>query len=322
MPGQKYTFTAQEKDLNLRLDRVLVAHLPDRTRNFLQKLFEEEKILVDEKIAKPRTKLALGQKVEVIIPAAKELKLKPQKIPLDIVFENKDLLVINKPAGLVVHPGVGETHLTDSLVNAILHHCKGELSGISGVMRPGIVHRLDKDTSGLLIVAKNDQAHQDLALQLKNHHIEKTYYALLAGQLEPQQGSIEAPIGRSSIDRKKMAVVPRHKGKEALTHYKVLQYLKKDITIEAHYSFVEVKLITGRTHQIRVHFASIGHPIIGDPLYGREKLNNFFDQKFDLKRQFLHAGKIAFKMPGSGKKVEFKSELPEGLKRILEGLTS
>jgi 23S rRNA pseudouridine1911/1915/1917 synthase len=320
MKPQKLSFTAQEEDLNLRLDRVLVKRFPKFTRQYLQKLLKEEQILINNKKAKPRTLLKLGEKVELTVPEAKALDLKEKDIPLDIIFENKDLLVINKQPGLVVHPGVGDTHAEDSLVNAVLYHCKGNLSGIGGVQRPGIVHRLDKDTSGAILVAKNDQAHSDLALQLKNHEIKKTYVALLVGHLEPKKGSIEAPIGRSSANRKKMAVVPLSHGKKALTNYEVLSYYKTPFSVAPHYTLVKVGLITGRTHQIRVHFTSIGFPLVGDVLYGREKVNVLFKEKFQLERQFLHAQEIDFTLPGQQKRVAFEATLSNDLMNVLTGI--
>ncbi len=323
MEGEKKSFIVGEREIAQRLDKILVLHFPKSTRHFLQKLIKEGQVLVNGKTAKAGLTLQEGQKVEIFFPPLIELRLKAAKIPLDIVFENKDLLVINKPAGLVTHPGAGQSYLEDSLVNAILHHCKGELSGISGVMRPGIVHRLDKDTSGLIIVAKNDLAHQDLAAQMKERSIEKSYVALLAGHLEPRRGSIDAPIGRSSADRKKMAVVAESRGRKALTHYEILEYFKKKplrqgALPEAHYSYVAVRLVTGRTHQIRIHFASIGFPVVGDPLYGREKLNKFFDQNLGFRRQFLHAHRIEFRLPGTKKRVALEAALPKDLATVLE----
>ncbi len=310
-------FVVAEEDLTTRLDLLLVRYFPEKTRNYFQKILKDGLVTVNGKQAKSSTLLQQGQTVEVAFPALKPLKLEARDIPLSIVFENQDLLVINKPAGLVTHPGVGQTHIDDSLVNALLHHCQGQLSGISGVMRPGIVHRLDKDTSGLLLVAKNDLAHQSLSDQLKQHQIEKTYFALLSGHLEPFKGSIDAPIGRSNVDRKKMAVVSSPHGKASLTHYEVLKYFRYDNPVEKDFTFVRIRLITGRTHQIRVHFSSIGFPLVGDVLYGKEKLNNFFEQEFGFRRQFLHAGKISFALPMTSEKLTFEAPFPHDLEEIL-----
>jgi 23S rRNA pseudouridine1911/1915/1917 synthase len=223
--------------------------------------------------------------------------------------------VINKPAGLVVHPGTHGSHSDDSLVNAILHHCMGTLGGIGGTLRPGIVHRLDKDTSGLLVVAKNDKAQQFLMEQFQKKEVVKIYYALVVGRLEPEKGTIDAPIGRSLHDRKKMAVMENKTSKEAVTKYEVVRYL-------GDYTYVKVYLLTGRTHQIRVHFAAIGFPLVGDQTYGRIKVNNRFQQHYGLMRQFLHAAYLSFKLPDeNNKKEEFTSTLPSDLQRVLDDLT-
>lgn len=307
-------FTAGEGDVAVRLDKILVSHFADRTRQYLQKIIEEGCVEVNGKKAKASAKLKLSDKVEVHFPAPKELKLKAVKIPIEIVYEDEDLLVVNKPSGMAVHPGAGESHLEDSLVSALLYYCRGKLSGISGVMRPGIVHRLDKDTSGLLVVAKNDKAHQALSAQFRDREVEKTYYALVAGRLVPERGTIDAPIGRDPRDRKKMAVVSDAKGRQAVTKYRVLKYL-------GDFTYVEISLITGRTHQIRVHFASIGHPLAGDPLYGRSRINKFFEEEYGLKRVFLHAGRLSLVLPSAKtaqKKEEFRAPLPADLQKVLK----
>ncbi len=304
------TFRAKIWDLDVRLDKILAGRFKDYTRHYLQKLIDEGEVTVNGKKAKASLKLRLADEVTVRFPAPKELKLKPAEIKLDIVYEDKNLMVINKPAGMVVHPGVGESHLEDSLVNAVLYHCKKSLSGIGGVMRPGIVHRLDKDTSGLLVVAKNDKTHQYLVNLFKERKVEKTYYALLTGRLVPEKGTIEAPIGRDVRDRKKMAVTSEEKGRMAITKYKVIKYLGES-------TYVEIKLVTGRTHQIRVHFASIGHPLAGDPIYGRLKLNKYFEQEYGLSRLFLHAGRLEFVLPGKKKPTGFETGLPASLQKVL-----
>jgi 23S rRNA pseudouridine1911/1915/1917 synthase len=308
----KKSFLADIDEKDKRLDTVLAAKFKDCSRQYFQKLIETGHISVNSKTVKASNKLKAGDKVEIRFPRPKEMELKPLNLKLDVIYEDKNILVINKPAGMVVHPGTGQSHSEDSLVNAILGHCKGSLSGIGGVMRPGIVHRLDKDTSGLLVVAKNDKAHHDLARQFKEHTIEKTYYALVIGHLTPEKGSIEAPIGRDPRDRKRMAVVSENKGKMAITRYKVIKYLDG-------YSYLEVNLITGRTHQIRVHFASIGHPLVGDPIYGRTGVNKKFIQDYDFSRLFLHAGVLKLQMLNK-KNCTYKAELPPELKRLLENL--
>jgi len=314
----KKSFVAKADDDGIRLDKFLVASMPDHTRQNFQKLIESGMVLINGKQAKSSQKIKNGDKIDVQFPAPRALNLKPLKMKLDIVYEDSDVIVINKPAGLVVHPGTGQSHMDDSLVNAILYHCKGSLSGIGGVMRPGIVHRLDKDTSGLLIVAKNDKAHRLLSEQFKEHKAEKTYYALLAGHLMPEKGTIEAPIGRDRRDRKKMAVVFQENGRMAVTKYRVMKYL-------GDYTFVEVQLITGRTHQIRVHFASIGFPLVGDPIYGRSKVNKYFEQEYGFGRLFLHAGALALTIPSgfqkNGDKKSFSAPLPKDLQQLLKALS-
>lgn len=308
---------AEESDIGMRLDKVLVARFEGKTRQYLQKLFDDGWVKVNGGEAKPSRKLRLKDAVEVVFPPAVELKLEAKDIPLEIVYEDEDVLVINKPAGLVVHPGTHGAHLDDSLVNAILHHCKGKLGGINGTLRPGIVHRLDKDTSGLLVVAKNDMAMQSLTKQFQEKTVKKVYYALLIGHLEPLKGTIEAPIGRSPKDRKLMAVVRDGQGKEAITHYEVEQYYEDSKGNQ--YTLVRVHLITGRTHQIRVHFSAIGFPLAGDPSYGRAKVNHEFEKNYGLKRQFLNATELDFVLP-NGKKMHFETKLPADLTQILEQL--
>jgi len=301
----------------LRIDKVLPKLFPDFTRTYFQKLLEEGLVVIDGKLAKASHKVKSGEALEIRFPTLKDLTVVAKDIPLDIVYEDRDVLVINKPAGLVVHPGTHGSHADDSLVNAILHHSGGSLGGIAGTLRPGIVHRLDKDTSGLLVVAKNDKSQRLLMEQFMKREVVKIYYALVLGHLEPKKGTIDAPIGRSLQDRKKMAVIEGKTSKEAVTRYEVLGYLGK-------YTFVKVFLLTGRTHQIRVHFAAIGHPLIGDRTYGREKVNNWFEEHFGLRRQFLHAGHLTFVLPGQHKtkRSEFESQLPPDLQSVLDGLTS
>lgn len=306
----KKSFLAEGDDAGMRVDKFLSLSLFDHTRQYFQKLIESGMVSVNGKVAKSSLKLKDGDKVEVSFPAPRALDLKPLDMDLDIVYEDSNVIVINKPAGLVVHPGAGDSHIDDSLVNAILYHCKDSLSGIGGVMRPGIVHRLDKDTSGLIIVAKNDKTHAFLSAQFKEHTAEKTYFALLVGHLAHQKGSIEAPIGRDARDRKKMSVVSPENGRMAITKYKVLKYL-------GDYTLVEVKLITGRTHQIRVHFASIGYPLVGDPIYGRPGVNKYFEQEYGFSRLFLHAGALTLDV-GKNKKKSFSAPLPKDMNALLK----
>ena len=330
---KKERFIVNDVEAGQRLAKLLPQRFPGHSRNYFQKIGLEDALLVNKKIVKSNVKLREKDVVEVNFPDAKELLIEARDIPLEIVFEDKNILVINKPAGLVVHPGTHGSHSDDSLVNAILHHCMGEdgkstLGGISGTVRPGIVHRLDKDTSGLLVVAKNDEAQQFLMNQFQKKTVGKIYYALVAGHLEPKKGQIDAPIGRSLQDRKKMAVSQGKTSKEALTKYEVVRYFGGSL---GDYTYVRVFLLTGRTHQIRVHFAAIGFPLVGDVTYGRSKINRKFEVQFGLKRQFLHAAKLAFEMPagskgparsGGTKKGEFESTLPSDLQKVLNELAA
>jgi|WetSurMetagenome_2_1015567.scaffolds.fasta_scaffold201131_2 23S rRNA pseudouridine1911/1915/1917 synthase len=304
-------FKIVEKEAGERLDRVLVGRLADFTRQYIQKLIDEGAVKVNGKKAKPGLKVKERDVIYILIPSPKPLLLEPNRVELDIIHEDKDLIVINKPAGMVVHPGHGESHIKDSLVNALLAHCGDSLSGIGGVLRPGIVHRLDKDTSGLIVVAKNDKTHQYLAGLFKDRKINKTYYALVAGNIVPAEGTIDSPIGRSGRDRKKMAVTNEEKGRKAITKYKVISSFH-DCTL------VEVALLTGRTHQIRVHFSAIGHPLIGDTVYGKPFLNKKFELEYGLKRLFLHAGALEFVPPAKKKPVIFNAPLPSVLARIIK----
>ncbi|WAM32818.1 RluA family pseudouridine synthase [Caldicellulosiruptor morganii] len=276
----------------------------DRTRSFVQKLIENGNVWVNQKqIVKTSHKVKSGDLIRVVIPEPVSLNLTPQDIDIEIVYEDEHLAVINKPRGMVVHPGAGNYDST--LVNALLYRFEGKLSSINGVIRPGIVHRLDKDTSGLLIVAKTNEAHIKLSEALKNHRIKRVYFAICEGVLEEDSGIINAPIGRHPVNRLKMAVVPN--GKEATTYFEVLERFDK-------YTFVKLRLKTGRTHQIRVHMSYIGHPLLGDVLYGRPK------NEFGVEGQLLHAGEIEFVHPVENKPMSFKVELPDYFKEILEAL--
>lgn len=271
--------------------------------------------MVNGVVVKSSVKLKLEDVVQVRFPEVRELDLEAVNMDLDIVFEDDDIVVVNKPAGLVVHPGEGQAYVDDTLVNGLLYHCKGQLSEINGVLRPGIVHRLDKDTSGLMVVAKSDVAHRSLSQQFEKRQVEKVYKALLIGHLKPESGTIEAPIGRDPVYRKKMAVVDERRGKMAVSHYRVSEYFER-------YTLVKVQLVTGRTHQIRVHFASIGFPLCGDELYGKPKENRVLRDEYGLERQFLHAGYLSFTHPITKKKVEFESHLPSDLQVVIDRLHS
>ena len=285
-------------DAHVRLDVLLARVFPDLSRSFAQKLVEAGLVTVDGRPARASARPNAGQRVVVQIPAPAPSQLVPQAIPLAIVYEDADLLVVDKPPGLVVHPAPG--HPADTLVNALL--ARYPSLQVGGSLRPGIVHRLDKDTSGLLVVAKNDRAMASLIDQMKRRAVRKEYLALVHGNLRQDEGVIEAPIGRHPKDRKRMAVVPN--GREARTHFVVLERFGR-------YTLLEARLETGRTHQIRVHFASLGHPLAGDPVYGgREAL--------PLRRQFLHAHRLGFALPASGQEVLFESPLPEDLRVALD----
>ena len=293
--------TAEEN--GTRLDSYLAEELEGISRSYLQKLIGEGLILVNQKTVKSNYKVKTGDSLLVQIPEAAPVDIQPEAMDLDIVYEDSDLLIVNKPVGLVVHPAHG--HYSGTLVNGLLAHCT-DLSGINGKMRPGIVHRIDKDTSGLLMIAKNDMAHQHLAAQLKEHSIKRAYYALVQGVISEPAGLVDAPIGRHETDRKKMAVTFKN-SKEARTHYYVKERFAKN-------SFIECRLETGRTHQIRVHMAYLGHPLVGDPLYGTRKNN------LDLPGQALHAYALGFVHPRTGEELYFEAPLPEHFQSVLKTL--
>ena len=291
----------------IRLDAYISKEIEDLSRSVIQKLLEEDKINVNGKIEKPSYKVQEGDIIEVTIEEPKEVKIEAQDIPLDIIYEDNDILVVNKQKGLVVHPANGNPDGT--LVNAIMAHCKDSLSGIGGELRPGIVHRLDKDTSGLLIIAKNDKAHIQVSEQIKNREVKKTYIALVRGTIAEDEATINMPIGRSTKDRKKMAVTKN--GKEAVTHFKVLN---RYTTNKGSYTLLEIKIDTGRTHQIRVHMAEIGHPVIGDSVYSNGK------NEFGVEGQCLHAKRLEFVHPITGKEMKLEAPLPEYFQKIVEQL--
>lgn len=296
--------TVSPEEAGVRIDKYLAEQLPDITRSYLQKLLKDGSVQMNGKPVKTSTKTAAGAIIELTIPEPEEPEILPEDIPLDILYEDSDVILINKPKDMVVHPAAG--HYTGTLVNALMYQCKGDLSGINGVLRPGIVHRIDKDTTGVLIVCKNDKAHNALAEQLKEHSITRKYRAIVCGNLKEDEGTVDAPLGRHPQDRKKMAIV-RTGGKRAVTHYRVLERF-------GNYTYIECQLETGRTHQIRVHMASLGHPLLGDEAYGRVK------SPFKLEGQTLHAMVLGFIHPTTGEYMEFEAPLPEYFEKLLEKL--
>jgi 23S rRNA pseudouridine1911/1915/1917 synthase len=292
-----------ENDKGKRLDIYIAENFNELSRTMIKKLIESNNILVNDKSEKVSYKVQANDNISIDIPEAKETKLKAQEIPLDIIYEDSDIIVVNKPKGMVVHPANGNPDGT--LVNAILSICKNSLSGIGGELRPGIVHRLDKDTSGLIIVAKNDKAHINMSEQIKERNVKKTYIALVRGNVPEEEATINMPIGRSTKDRKKMAVTKN--GKQAITHFKVLKRYSK-------YTLLEIKIETGRTHQIRVHMAEIGYPVVGDAVYSNGK------NEFGIEGQMLHAYKLEFMHPITNKHMELTAPLPQYFEEILKKL--
>lgn len=288
-------------DENIRIDKFIASHLEGVTRSRIQKLIDEGNVLVDGKNVKSNYKLKSGQNIEITVPEAKPLDVKAEEIALDIVYEDEHLLVVNKPQNMVVHPAAGNYEGT--LVNALMHHCGDSLSGINGVIRPGIVHRIDKDTSGLLLVAKDDATHIGLSEQIKEHSLTRKYIAIVHGNFKNDEGTVDAPIGRHPTDRKRMCITEKN-SKNAVTHYRVLRRFME-------YTLVECKLETGRTHQIRVHMASLGHPVMGDKTYGVKK------EKYNLSGQLLHAKIVGFIHPVTNEYMEFETDIPERFNKFL-----
>lgn len=297
-----YDWMIEEEDTGVRVDKFLTEQFEEWSRTQIQQWIKEGFVLVGGKPVKANYKLAVEDELVLKVPPQRELELQPELIPLDIVYEDQDVVVVNKPRGMVVHPAPG--HYSGTLVNALLAHCD-DLSGINGVLRPGIVHRIDKDTSGLIMAAKNDLAHESLARQLKNHIVHRIYTALVQGKIPHDKGTVDAPIGRDPKDRKKMTTTHKN-SKTAVTHFVVKERFEE-------YTLIECKLETGRTHQIRVHMQYIGHPIVGDPLYGPKKTLN-------INGQALHAKIIGFEHPRTGKYLEFEAPLPKDMEKLLEEL--
>ncbi len=307
-------FTATDGDIGKRLDQ-FAAEAADLTRSAAARLIEEGAITLNGKKAAKNLRLRAGDCIELLLPEPEPSEAIPQDIPLDIVYEDSDLLVVNKPVGMVVHPAAGNPDGT--LVNALLYHCKDSLSGVGGVIRPGIVHRIDKETSGLLVVAKNDPAHLVLAEQLKGHRIRRTYYAVAIGNFKEDSGTVDAPIGRHPVDRKRMAVIrnPELNAREAVTHWQVLARGECD---GQSFTLLRCELETGRTHQIRVHLSSIGHPLLGDPLYGGAGTRFEARHKTLITGQCLHAGELTFTHPTTGKEVHFEAPLPLEMEKAVQ----
>mgnify|MGYP004454124043 FL=1 len=302
---EKHCFTADIEHEDQRIDRYLTEMLPEQSRSFFQKLIRDGFVMVNHIIVKVNYRLKTGDVIEIDIPDAIPTEIVPENIPLDILYEDDDLLIVNKPKGMVVHPAVG--HSTGTLVNAIMYHCQGNLSGINGEIRPGIVHRIDKDTTGSLIICKNDEAHRNIAEQIKEHSVTRRYVGVVAGTFSEESGTVEGAIGRHPNDRKRMTINEKN-GKPAVTHYRVLQTLKGA-------SFMEFELETGRTHQIRVHMASISHPLLGDTVYGNSK------NPYKLQGQALHARTIGFIHPTTGEYIEVSAPIPEYMTELVRKLS-
>ena len=300
---RKKSFKVEDQE-GLRIDRYLSEQMPELSRSYIQKVIKDGGVLLAGRPVKANYKVSIGDVVELELPPAVEPEVEPENLSLDILYEDADVIFVNKPKDMVVHPSAG--HITGTLVNGLLYHCKGQLSGINGVMRPGIVHRIDKDTTGVLIVCKNDRAHSAVAEQLKEHTITRRYRAVVWGNLKEDTGTVDAAIARHPVDRKRMSVVSQG-GKRAVTHYRVLERFGR-------FTYIECRLETGRTHQIRVHMASIGHPLVGDEVYGRGK------EPFSLQGQTLHAMVFGIRQPSGGEYLEVEAPLPEYFMRLLERL--
>lgn len=302
---EKIYFEIDKNNIGKRVDIFLSEYIEDFTRSQVKKLIDEDNLTCNGKKIKSNYKLKENDSLEIIIPKAKELDVVAENIDIDIIYEDEDIVVVNKPKGMVVHPAAG--NYTGTLVNALLYKCNN-LSSINGVIRPGIVHRIDKDTSGVLVVAKNDKSHKSLADQIKEHTVKRCYIALTEGVIKEDKGTVNAPIGRHHIDRKKMTVTEKN-SRNAITHFSVIERFERNTLIEA-------RLETGRTHQIRVHMAYLGYPLVGDPVYGYKK------QKFNIKGQALHAKTLGFIHPRTGEYIEFSSNIPDDFQKIINKLKS
>lgn len=299
----RFCFVIAEDMEEERIDKCLSMLIDSLSRSFIQKLIKEDKVFVNGKPVKANYKVKTEDEIVFELQGSVEPDIEPENIPLSILYEDEDVIVVNKPKGMVVHPAAG--HYSGTLVNALMYHCKGSLSGINGVMRPGIVHRIDRDTTGSVLACKNDMAHEKIAAQLAAHTINRVYHAIVLGELKEEEGTVNKPIGRHPTERKKMAVNEKN-GKHAVTHYRVLERFRG-------YTYVECRLETGRTHQIRVHMASIGHPLLGDELYGHSKIKN----NFKLQGQTLHAKILGFIHPRTQEYVETDAPLPEYFEELL-----
>ena len=299
-------YLVSQEQAGMRIDKYLSEIQEELSRSYLQKLIKSGEVYVNGQAVKSSYKTASGDRISFAVPEAVEPEIEAEPMDLDILYEDEDLIVLNKPKGMVVHPAAG--HYSQTLVNGLMYHCQGELSGINGVMRPGIVHRIDMDTTGVLVVCKNDLAHSGIADQLKVHSITRRYRAIVHGVIKEDSGTVNAPIGRHPVDRKKMAVNYKN-GKEAVTHYQVLERFRD-------FTYVECRLETGRTHQIRVHMASIRHPLLGDEVYGPARTKQFLN----LQGQTLHAGVLGFLHPRTGEYMEFTAPLPEYFTHLLATL--
>lgn len=299
-------FQVMEEESNQRIDKYLSIHMADSSRSYIQKLIKDGNVTIEEKPVKANYKVASGNRIAVRVPEPEQLDIVPENIPLDILYEDSDIIVINKGKGMVVHPAAG--HYSGTIVNGLLYHCKDELSGINGVMRPGIVHRIDMNTTGVIVICKNDKAHNFIAAQLKEHSITREYHAIVYNHFSETEGKVDAPIGRHPVERKKMAINYKN-GKNAVTHYEVIQNLKQN------FAYIKCHLETGRTHQIRVHMASIQHPLLGDDVYGPKR------SIYQLQGQTLHAKTLGFIHPTTNEYVEFSAPLPDYFSDLLRKLS-